>query len=154
MTDTKKFKAQIAKNNVKSTKITVIGSIIVALIGFLGMIYVNSKTDDNKESHEQLVQELMKQLNTLVIPQIQKELQEINVTLKELSQDESAARERIARLEGIIEALPRSFRHRTRPTKIITTNIPDVFTKAIKKIKDETPIKLPMLQVQQKLEDD
>jgi len=135
MSETKKFKAQIAKSNVKATKITVIGSVLVALIGFLGMIYVNSKTDDNKESHQKLVQALMNQLNTLVIPQIQKELQEINITLKELSQDESAARERIARLEGLIEALSKFHSHRIKETPKRVDMIP-------KLVKVKKPIKL------------
>ncbi|RLC99252.1 MAG: hypothetical protein DRI65_17440, partial [Chloroflexota bacterium] len=72
-----------------------------------------SKSDVNQRATEQNLiiataknEALMNQINFLLIPQIQKELTENNYSLKELAKDVSSDRERLARVEGIIEGLP------------------------------------------------
>jgi hypothetical protein len=92
----------------KSAKI--IGSIIVALLGAFGSYTgykASQKTDAQAIIVANEIKALMTQMNTLIIPQIQKGINDIRTDVKENMQDGSADRERIARLEAIIEILSR-----------------------------------------------
>ena len=92
----------------------IIAAILIAIMSAYSTYMstnASSKSDDNQIASEAL----LNQMNTLIIPQIQSELRELSFSIKELSKDVSADRERLARIEGIIESLPaRLIRHSVR----------------------------------------
>jgi len=131
----------------KSLKI--IGSVIVAALGAFGsyMGYqASQKTDAQAIISAAETKALMTQMNTLLIPQIQKGLDEIRRDIKEATQDQSADRERIARLEAIIEILSKRHDHKRieREAKAIVKDVVDKPTVFVS-IK---PMILPMLKQQ------
>jgi len=78
--------------------------------------YASSKSDNNQQATERNLiisnaknEALIDLINTVVIPQIKEDLEEIEYSQKEQSQDESASRKRIARLEAIVENLPKRY---------------------------------------------
>ena len=127
--------------------IKLLAAILVALMSAYSTYmstHASSKSDVNQEKSDTKFEALMSQMNTLIIPQIQKELQEIKYSLREQAQDESSTRERIARLEAIVEHLPR--RYRTEPNKTFLEKARELHLKEYKKIKTKEDVKIPIIQ--------
>jgi uncharacterized coiled-coil protein SlyX len=99
-------------NGIKKTKWTVGGGVLIALLSTYATVQ-SARTASSSASDEELKATIAKQeaiineLNTGVIPAMQRGLETIQQTMKEMAQDESAARERIAKLEGILETFLR-----------------------------------------------
>ena len=143
-----------SKSGWKGILIKTIGIIVIALISSYNtyMTHKNdSDTDKNKADTIRAQESMLDQINKIIIPSIQRELNDLKVILRENSKVDSSVRERLAKLEGIIEGLPRSMRHvrHTAPPDPTIKSLSEVLTGAVKKIKEEAPIMLPTMQVQQ-----
>ena len=75
---------------------------------------VSYKTDTNDANSSARLEALMETINTIVIPGMRNNDDKLSGDLKELTQDVSAYAERLARIEGIIEALPARYRRHPR----------------------------------------
>ena len=95
---------------VKVTAIKVVGMVLVALVGLYGAVFstiANSKSDDNAVATEESTKAVLAQMNNLILPKIQADLKELAYTIKEIDKDNQAARERIARIEAMVEIFTR-----------------------------------------------
>ena len=143
-----------SKSSWKGILIKTIGIIVIALISSYNtyMTHKNdSDTDKNKADTIRAQESMLDQINKIIIPSIQRELNDLKVILRENSKVDSSVRERLAKLEGIIEGLPRSMRHvrHTAPPDPTIKSLSEVLTGAANRIKEEAPIMLPTMQVQQ-----
>jgi flagellar basal body-associated protein FliL len=142
------------------TKWQVSGMIAVAILG-AWTTYTNTQSaSDNELKKTTAKQEaIIEDLKKNVIPSIQQGFDKLNQDLTELKEDEAAARERIAKLEGIIEAL-------LRKVKINDIIVPPFSSKSedgpgllkvlgLGKEKEKKPkrkrIRIPTLQTQQRV---
>jgi len=125
----------------------IISAIIIAALGAFGsyMGYkASQKTDAQAIIAANEIKALMTQMNTLIIPQIQKGINDIRLDVKENMQDGSADRERIARLEAIIEIISK---HHDR--KRIDEEAGRMVRKVVHSTVKFKPVVLPMLTQQQ-----
>jgi hypothetical protein len=146
----------------KATKWKVGGTIAVAMLT-AWITYINNKSASDDELKKTIVKQeaIVNELNTGVIPAIQRRLDQLQQDYKELGQDESAARERIAKLEGILEALLRKVKIKDIIVPAFSTRAPEKESNGILKVlglgkkKKEKPkkksAKIPTLQVQQRI---
>jgi hypothetical protein len=150
------------KNNNKSLKATkwkVGGTIAVALLTAY-ITYINNRAADDAELQKTIAKQdtLINEFNSNIIPTIQRHLEQLRQDHKELKEDESAARERIAKLEGILEAILRKVKIKDIVVPAFPTEKPEKESSilkvlGLKKKEEKKPkkIKLPTLQTQQKI---
>jgi hypothetical protein len=131
--------------SVKVARLKVIGAIGVAVLGLYGSIF--STCANQWAASESTVDAMVDQLNSRVIPAIQKVLEEVRLDQKQDRDDAAAMRERIARLEGIIEALPKRWRARKRSSG---EGAEEVGPKMLPKVVRKKPEAIPMLQMEQR----
>ena len=96
--------------------------ILSGLIGVYGATLStcnSNRVDKNKVIQEETTKALLAQINSLVIPRIQKDMDDIRYNLSELTDDSAAIRERLTRVETIMELLARRFQVKVAPTPIV-----------------------------------
>jgi len=147
----------------KLEKLKVLVPIITAIIGLFGTglaLWANNKTDDNKDDLKATVIKLQevvtefstlaKQLNTIVIPRIQKNLEEMHYDNKQLVDDFAAIRERLAYVEG---SLSRKLRREIAKKEKASVGMLNILDKAATNVKEKVEIQkksyIPTLQTQQ-----
>lgn len=104
------------KPDLRITLIKIAGTIIVTALGVYGTIFstlANNKASQSSASQEEVTKAILDQINKVLLPRLQHDLDNIAVTLKEVGEDGSAARERLARVEAIVEMLARRTNTRT-----------------------------------------
>jgi len=108
--------------NDKPEKWKLIFVFLSGLIGVYGATlstFNSNRVDKNKVIQEETTKALLAQINSLVIPRIQKDMDDIRYNLSELTDDSAAIRERLTRVETIMELLARRFQVKVAPTPIV-----------------------------------
>lgn len=141
----------------KATKWQVGGTVAVALLTAYVTWQSNRSASDADlkvtiAKHEAIV----KELNLIIIPEIQRNFESLTQDYKELAKDESAARERIAKLEGILEAVLRKVKKEEIVLEVRPKKEPSTLTKILgmtKKKKEKKSklkkIKIPKIRLQE-----
>jgi len=96
------------KTEIRVTLLKVLGSLLVAGMGTYGVVFstiANNKSDTNAIATEESTKAVLAQMNNLILPKIQADLKELAYTIKEMDKDGQAARERIARIEAMMDLL-------------------------------------------------
>lgn len=151
------------ENNGKKVIITkwqVFGMIAVALLSvWTTYISQRSASEDELKKTTAKLETIIDDLTKTVIPSIQRGFDKLTQDLADLKEDEAAARERIAKLEGILEALLRKVKIQdiVVPAFPAETKKEAGFLKVLglgkkeEKRPKKKKIKIPTLQVQQRV---
>jgi len=129
----------------KATKWQVAGRVVLALIGVYAATLATSTATSSasKDSLEQMVS----QLNTIVIPAIQKLLEELRYDAKQDRDDDAAVRERVARLEGILESMSGK-KGTAKPKGMEPWGFKKIMDNATKKAAAKKETRLPTVRLQ------
>jgi len=106
----------------KSEKWKLIFVVLSGLIGVYGATLStcnSNRVDKNKAIQEETTKSLLTQINNLVIPRIQRDMDDIRYNLGELTNDSAAIRERLTRVETIMELLARRFQVKVAPPPVV-----------------------------------
>jgi len=110
--------------------VKVISSIIVALLGAFGS-YMGYKANTQSKDSSIKIEAIVEQMNGMIIPRIQKGLDDINENLHDLAKIQADLRERIAKLEAYHRLASRT---KASMSKVAQTFAPNA------------SVRLPMLQ--------